>query len=116
MFDFKKAFEKEISAKIAPLLKDSDFGKYKKNAFVREKDNLVQIISFQIKKDQLKAFAIYLPIYVPYDYILSFGIEITGLGGSRGNLLNGKYFHIIYEEEKFDSTIQAENYQKIHLP
>ena len=114
MFDFKKNFENEIRVKIAPLLKNNGFKKYKKTAFVREKDNLAQIISFQVKKDQLKAFAIFLPIYVPNDDIMNFGIEITGSCGVR--LLNGKYFRTIYEKEKYDLTIQEENYQKIHLP
>ena len=80
---------------------------------MRELEGLIQIISFTLSKDKLKAFAVYLPVYMPWDNIMEYGIEITGSTGTE--LLSGKYFTTIYEEEVSNVDIQIENYKKIHL-
>ena len=49
-YDFKKDVQAFITNKISPILTAHSFiKKYKKNWFIREMDNTVQIISFVIK-------------------------------------------------------------------
>jgi len=108
MFSFKEALQKEINSKIVPILKENCFKKYRKNLFIREKENLVQTILFQLRKNVLYAYAHFMPIYVSYDNSWRYGIEITGATGA--SLLDGKYFTTIYAENYFDRKIQP-----IHL-
>ena len=112
-YNFKKAMQKNINEKIQPLLFSENFIKYASNKYVREMDNLVQIISFSISKDRLKAFAMFIPIYLPWDNIMNYGIEITG--SSVKSLLGEKYFTTIYEKEKHDIAIQLKHYREEHL-
>lgn len=103
-----------INDNITPILSRNNFIKYKKNCFVREKNGIAQIIKFFIDKYNLYAYAYFLPIYVPCDYICDYGIELTGTSGCR--LLAGKYFTTIYEPEKNNLEIQFNNYKSKHKP
>lgn len=112
-YDFKKAMQSYVREKIAPLLKENGFVKYGTIKYIREKNGLAQIIVIRIGKYEVNVFAYYLPIFFPGDYVLDFGIELTG---NRGyDLLNGKYFTTIYEPEKFDRSIQFKNYRTKHI-
>lgn len=111
-YDFKKAMQMLIDDNIKSILLNNNFTKYKKNHFVREKNYLIQIISFFIDKYNLKAFAYVLPIYIPCDYTYNYGIELTGTSGCK--LLSGKGFTTIYEPEKKNLEIQFNNYQSKH--
>ena len=111
-YDFKKAMQENVNKKFAVLLKDNGFVKYKKNKFAREKDQIVQLISFSIEKDRMKVFAMFIPVYINEDSCLEYGIEVTGSNGYR--LLNGKYFTTVYEPEKFNKEIQYRNYCEKH--
>lgn len=111
-YDFKKAMQENVNKKFAVLLKDNGFVKYKKNKFAREKEQIVQIISFSIEKTVMKVFAMFIPIYVSTDICLEYGIEITGSDGYR--LLNGKYFTTVYELEMLNKEIQYKNYCEKH--
>lgn len=113
-YNFKRAMQENINENIQPLLIAKKFIKYANNKYVREMDHLLQIIEFQIKKDTLKVFAIYIPIYLPWDGLLDYGIEITGSSGV--NLLNGKFFTTIYEENKTDLVVQWQHYKDEHIP
>lgn len=103
-----------IKENVIPILLKNNFIQYKKNCFVREKNGIVQIIRFFLDKYNLYAYAYFLPIYVPCDYISEYGIELTGTSGCR--LLDGKYFTTIYEPEKKKIEIQFSNYNNIHKP
>lgn len=111
-YDFKNAMQDNIDKKFAVLLKNNGFVKYKKNKFSREKDQIVQIISFTIEKNVMKVFAMFIPIYVSTDICLEYGIEVTGSDGYR--LLNGKYFTTVYEPEMLNKEIQYKNYCEEH--
>lgn len=113
-YSFKKAMQLLINDKIKPILTDNHFKKYKKNCFVREKNGIAQIIRFMAGTYNLFAYAYFLPIYVPCDYICDYGIELTGTSGC--NLLSGKYFTTIYEPEKKNLEIQFNNYINEHKP
>ena len=76
-YDFKKAMQENVNKKFAILLKNKGFVKNKKNKFVREKGQVAQIVSFSIGKDRMKAYAIFIPIYVSTDNCLEYGIEST---------------------------------------
>lgn len=112
-YDFKKAMKINIKEKINPLLYKNHFKQYSNCKYVREINKIVQFITFKVGADNLKAYAMYFPIFIPFDNILDYGIEITGSSGMY--LLNGKYFTTIYECEKFDKSIQFQNYKKYHL-
>lgn len=112
-YSFKQAMQQDLRDNIQPLLYLNNFNKYSTNKYVRELDNLAQIIAFNVEQDRLKAFAMFVPIFLPTDNILSYGIEITGSSGTE--LLNGKYFTTIYEKEKYDKHIQFEHYKEQHL-
>lgn len=111
-YDFKKAMQENINKKFAVLLKSNGFVRYKKNKFVREKNQIAQIVFFSVGKDILKIFAMFIPIYVSTDILLEYGIEVTGSNGYR--LLNGKYFTTVYEPEKFNKGVQYKNYCEKH--
>ena len=111
-YDFKKAMQQNIKDNFKPLLLSNSFTKSGNSKYIREKAGLVQLIVFRIEKDRVKAFASLIPLYYPLDYILSYGIEITGSNGFK--LLNGKYFTTIYESEHFDKAIQLKNYYSKH--
>lgn len=113
-YTFKKAMQMLINDNIILILLRNNFIKYKKNCFVREKNSIVQIISFCMDKYNLYAYAYVLPIYVPCDYIYNYGIELTGTSGCR--LLSGKYFTTIYEPEKENLEIQFNHYKNKHKP
>ena len=113
-YNFKKAMQILINNNMQPILVKNNFKKIKKNYFVREKEDLVQIISFSINKYNLYAYAYLLPIYMPCDYICDYGVELTGTSGGR--LLSGKYFTTFYESEKKNLEIQFRNYQNMHKP
>lgn len=113
-YKFKKAIQQNIIENIQPLLFENKFIRCSKNKYVREFDNLVQFISFSITKDSLKAFAIYIPIFLPWDNLMNYGIEITGSSGI--GLLNGKYFTTIYEDNDNDVAIQLQQYKNEHVP
>lgn len=111
-YDFKKAMQQNIKDNFKPLLLSNSFTKTGNSKYIREKAGLVQLITFRIEKDRLKAFASFFPLCFPVDYILTYGIEITGSNGFK--LLNGKYFTTIYEPEYFDKAIQLKNYYSKH--
>jgi hypothetical protein len=113
-YNFNKAMQHNINENIQPLLISHNFTKFSPNKYVRELDGLLQFIYFNVGKERVKAFAFYIPIYFPYDNLLSFGIEITGSSGI--SLLQGKYFPTLYEREKHNKMIQWEDYNKVHLP
>lgn len=113
-YNFKKAMQRLIDDNVLSILTRNNFIKYKKNHFVREKNSIVQIISFWMNPYNLIAYAYVLPIYVPCDYILDYGIELTGTSGC--NLLSGKYFTTIYEPEKENLEIQFNHYKNKHKP
>ena len=112
-YDFKKAMKMNIKEKINPILYENHFKQYSNYKYVREIDKIAQFITFRVGVDSLKTYAMYFPIFIPFDNILDYGIEITGSSGIQ--LLNGKYFTTIYEYEKFDKSIQLQNYKKYHL-
>lgn len=111
-YNFKKAIQQLVTVNVIPVLLSNNFKKYKSNHFVREVDDLVQIISFVIEKYSLRAYAYFLPIYIPCDTSYQYGIEITGTSG--WNLLSGKYITTFYEAEKKDTEIQFNNFLQIH--
>ena len=111
-YDFKKAMQFNVDNRFAHLLKNNGFIKYKKNKYVREKNQIVQIVSFQVGKDRMKVFAMFIPIYVTTDNCLEYGIELTGSNGY--GLLNGKYFTTVYEPELLNREIQYKNYCELH--
>ncbi len=112
-YDFQKAMKQNIREKIEPLLYENQFTKCTQNKYIRERGELIQEILFSPGKHKLKAFASYIPIFLPFDNILNYGIEITGSGGHE--LLGGKYFTTIYEEEWDDKAIQFRNYKRERL-
>lgn len=111
-YNFKKAMQENIKENLEPLLSSKKFIRYGNSKYVREINNLLQIIEFQITKDSLKAFATYLPIYLPWDGLMCFGIEVTG----TKNLKSGEYVSYIYEENKDNKIFQLQSYKNKHLP
>ncbi|WP_294354430.1 hypothetical protein [uncultured Clostridium sp.] len=112
-YNFKEAMKQNIKENIQPLLLENRFKKYSTNKYIRESNGLLQIITFRIGKDNLRAYASYIPLFVPLDNVLDYGIEITGSSGV--NLLNGEFYTTIYEREKLDTKIQLKNYYQEHL-
>lgn len=102
-----------INEDINPILVLNKFKKYKKNAFVREMDNIVQFISFSVRKYDLRVYAFILPIFVPTDSVYNYGIELTGTDGM--DLLSGKYFTTFCEVED-NIEVQFYKYQNKHKP
>ena len=111
-YEFNKAMQMLINDNVNPILISNNFKKYKKNNYVREMNDLAQIISFSVRKNDLKAFAYFWPIFVPCDTFFNYGIELTGTTGCR--LLSGKYFTTIYERGISDLEIQFENFNNEH--
>lgn len=112
-FEFKKAVKQNIKENVVPLLKAEHFVAYTLNKYIREVDYIAQFVIFRFEVDRMKAFAAYYPIFVPFDNLLSYGIEITGSSGIK--LLGGKYFTTIYESEPSDNQIRFQNFQEQHL-
>lgn len=112
-YDFKKLMKQNIKNLLFPTLNQYGFIKSGANKYARETNGLLQIILFNIEKDRLKAFAAYYPIFVPYDYILNYGIEITGSTGIH--LLDGKYYTTLMERSESKEK-QIEDYYKTILP
>ena len=113
-YDFKKAMQEYITKEIQPILISYGLKKYSAYKYIRETDALAQIIKFNIGKDIVKAFAVYIPLFLDSDNIMDYGIEITGSSGV--SLLNGKFYTTVYEKEKFNKSIQLEHYYEQHLP
>lgn len=111
-YEFKKAMQMLINDNVNPILIANNFKKYKKNNFVREMNELAQIISFSVRKNDLKAFAYFWPIFVPCDTFFNYGIELTGTTGCR--LLSGRYFTTIYERGIGNLESQFENFHNQH--
>lgn len=82
------------------------------NKYIREVDYIAQFVTFRFEVG-MKAFAAYYPIFVPFDNLLSYGIEITGSSGLK--LLGGKYFTTIYESEPSDNQIRFQHFQEQHI-
>lgn len=112
-YGFKKAMRAYVREKISPLLRENGFVRYGTIKYVREKDGLAQIILVRIAKYEVEIFAYYLPVFYPGDYVLNFGINMTGTNGIY--LLEGKYWTTIYEPEKLNRSIQFQNYRTIHI-
>lgn len=111
-YNFKKAMQDNINKSFAEILFKNGFKKYKVDRYARERDQIVQIITFQIEKDRMKVYSMFIPIYVSADYYLEYGIQLTGADGYR--LLGGKYFTTLYEEEKKEQEVQYKNYCEKH--
>lgn len=99
-YDFKKAIQQLINQKLKGILLDRKFVQYKRNFYARERSEVVQIIYFALRKDELYLWAYFLPIYFPTDYICNYGERFYGC----------------YEREKLDRGKQLENYYKIQKP
>ena len=112
-YDFKNLMKQNIKDLLFPKLKQYGFTKSGANIYAREISGLIQIILFNIEKDRLRVFAAYYPIFVPYDYILNYGVEITGSTGI--DLLNKKYYTTLMERGE-NKEEQAKNYYKRILP
>lgn len=112
-YSFKLAMKQNIEKQLVPVLNNYEFVKFGANKYAREVEGILQIISFRIENDRLKAFATYYPIFVPYDNLLNYGVELTGTTGSY--LLDGKYFTTI---SNFNITPenQIKNYYQKILP
>lgn len=112
-FEFKKAVKQNIKENVIPLLKAEHFVACTSNKYIREVDYIAQFVLFRFEVDRMKAFAMYYPIFVPFDNILNYGIEITGSSGVE--LLGGKYFTTIFESGPSDKQIQFQHFQEQHL-
>ncbi len=112
-YNFKKAMQDNINKSFAEMLLSNGFKKYKANKYAREREQIVHIITFQIEKDRMKVYSMFIPIFVGADYYLEYGIQLTGGEGCR--LLDGKYFTTLYEEEKKNQEVQYKNYCKKHV-
>lgn len=111
-YEFKKAMQQIINDEFKPLLLSNGFTQSKRNRYIREKAGLVQLIIFRVGVDSVRAYASFCPIYYPFDYVLDYGIEITGSNGFM--LLDGKYFTTVFEPEYSDKAIQLEHYHSKH--
>ena len=112
-YDFKRAMQAHINKDFAPLLVNNGFTAYKKNRYVRERNQIIQIISFRLEKDRVKVHATFLPVFICEDTYSEYGIELTGWNGYK--LLGGKYFTTLYEQEKVNKEIQYRNYREQHI-
>ncbi len=112
-YNFKLVMKQNIEKKLVPVLNNYGFVKFGANKYAREAEGILQIISFRIENDRLKAFAAYYPIFVPYDNLLNYGVELTGTTGSY--LLNGKYFTTI-SNFNIAPENQIKNYYQKILP
>lgn len=93
-YDFQIAMKQNVREKIEPLLYENKFKKSTQRKYVREMDGLIQEICIGVGKHRIRAFALYIPVFLPFDSILEYGIEISSYEASK--LLGGEYFKHSY--------------------
>ena len=88
-YNFKEAMKQNIKENIQPLLLENRFKKYSTNKYIRESNGLLQIITFRIGKDNLRAYASYIPLFVPLDNVLE--SKLNELGDDGWELVGYQY-------------------------
>ncbi|GEM_PF-6906327 len=74
-FDFKKAIIQRIREDIRPFLKENGFVLLPSNTYIRERNGLMQIIYFQVRKTELRPWSYFMPVYLPRMGVVNWGIR-----------------------------------------
>lgn len=72
-FDFKKEIGKRIREDIRPFLKQNGFKMWKRNHYIRERNGLLQMICFEIRRDKLRTWSSFMPLCIPWLNVVRWG-------------------------------------------
>lgn len=108
-YDFQIAMKQNVREKIEPLLYENKFKKSTQTKYAREMDGVIQKICIGVGKHRMRSFASYIPVFLPYDNLLTYGIEIGY--DTVYKLLGEEYTMYIGEDEFNDREVLFQHYK-----
>ena len=81
-FDFKKEMNKRVREDIRPILKKNGFKMRKPKKYIRERNGLLQEISFEIHQSKLRTWSNFMPLYMPWLGVVNWGTSSSNVDTS----------------------------------